>query len=68
MLTGTIESWKSDRGFGFLRPDDGSANIFAHISEIPGKVEPAIGARVSYELGEGRDGRSKAVNIRMIED
>ena len=33
-MTGTIATWFAERGFGFIRPDSGKADIFVHISSV----------------------------------
>jgi cold shock CspA family protein len=61
--SGTLRSWNDDRGFGFIAPSDGQADLFLHISELPRDgTRPTIGERVSYEIGRGRDGKPQAVN------
>lgn len=55
---GCITSWKDDKGFGFIRPDDGGGEIFVHVSafDIEGR-RPMIGERVSFSIGKDRRGR-----------
>jgi cold shock CspA family protein len=53
-----------EKGYGFLQPDGGGAvRVFFHIDDVTGDVEPASGDVVTYELGEDRHGRSKAVEV-----
>jgi cold shock protein len=61
--TGRIETFKSDRGYGFIAPDDGSRTVFVHISEFENKLEPPIGARVEFEIVAGRDDKMAATNV-----
>lgn len=64
---GTVCAWDSDRGFGFIKRDDGERDTFAHVSEIlSGLSDLAVGTRVSFETKPGRDGRVAARHIRVI--
>ena len=51
----------AEKGFGFIVPDDGSVELFFHISDMSGDVEPAAGDAVEYALGTDRNGRPKAI-------
>ncbi|MFN7570177.1 MAG: cold shock domain-containing protein [Betaproteobacteria bacterium] len=63
-LIGTVRSWNDDRGFGFIAPTHGGAELFMHISALPRDgFRPTVGETVSYELGRGKDGRPQAVNV-----
>jgi cold shock CspA family protein len=63
---GILKTWKDDRGFGFIKPDDGSDDIFIHISALKGFVRrPYRGDAVTYEIEHGSDGKSKAINARI---
>jgi cold shock protein len=65
MESGVIKKWIADRGYGFIRPDDGGTDIFVHATALRGS-EPREGARVTYDLAtDERSGRSKAVNVRL---
>ena len=68
MPSGHITSWKGERGYGFVQPDDGSARVFVHISQCPDKIEPELGQRVEFRVLQGRDGRTAATNVVLIED
>lgn len=67
-LSGTLNSWNDARGFGFIAQSDGGADIFVHVSEFSqGGIRPAVGEKVSYELGRGRDGKPQAVKVVRLE-
>lgn len=54
--TGRIKAYKEDRGFGFITPDDGGADIFFHITQVREVAVPEVGARVRYVLAETNKG------------
>ena len=56
MQTGTLKRWCAEKGFGFLTPDDGTPDTFAHINELMGGAFQHIqeGARVRVEIGFDR--------------
>lgn len=62
--TGTLRTWNDDRGFGFIAPTHGGAEIFVHVSAFPRDgTRPTTGEKLGYELGRGRDGKPQAVNV-----
>jgi uncharacterized membrane protein YsdA (DUF1294 family)/cold shock CspA family protein len=63
---GELIEWNDARGFGFIRPDDGSPRLFVHISQI-GRIatRPRVGDRVSFSIGSGRDGRVAAALVTI---
>lgn len=64
-LTGTLRSWNDDRGFGFIAPTNGGAELFVHISALPRDgTRPTVGEKLTYELGRGRNGQPQAVNVQ----
>jgi CspA family cold shock protein len=66
-MFGTVKFF-DPRGFGFIRPSDGGADLYFHVSELPGergKRFVDVGARVEYELGT-RDGKLLARNIVIL--
>ncbi len=68
MATGTVKWFNATKGFGFIQPDAGGKDVFLHISalERAGLREIADGAKVSYELETGRDGRTSAGALTLI--
>jgi cold shock CspA family protein len=63
-LSGTLRSWNDDRGFGFIAPTHGGAEIFVHISALSRDgTRPTIGEKLSYELGRDRNGKVQAVKV-----
>ena len=66
MYTGTIINWNDDRGFGFIRRDDGAGDIFAHVKYLSGIPRPAEGQRVSFDIVQDeRSNRDRAAGIRL---
>ncbi len=63
-ITGTLRSWNEDRGFGFIAPTHGGAEIFVHVSALSrdGTI-PTVGEKLSYELGRDRAGKPQAVKV-----
>ena len=61
---GTLTKWNDDRGFGFVEPATGSAEIFVHISAFPRDgVRPRVGELISYEVDTRKDGKPQAMRI-----
>ncbi len=68
MATGTVKWFNATKGFGFIQPEDGSKDVFLHISAVEGAglQSPADGQKIEYELEAGRDGRTSAGNISYV--
>ncbi len=58
MATGTVKWFNESKGFGFIAPSDGSADVFVHFSAIEGKGFKTLaeGQAVSYEVEKGPKG------------
>ncbi|SDM03779.1 cold-shock DNA-binding protein family [Corynebacterium mycetoides] len=58
MAQGTVKWFNGDKGFGFIAPNDGSADVFVHFSEIQGTGYRNLeeNQQVEFEIGEGAKG------------
>ncbi len=65
MATGTVKWFNDAKGFGFISPDDGSEDIFAHFSAIQARGFKSLkeGQRVTFEIMQGAKGK-QAANIQ----
>jgi CspA family cold shock protein len=64
--TGTVKWFNAAKGFGFLIPDDGSEDVFVHVSAVHdgGMNHLLEGQRVQYALAVGRNGKPAAEQVR----
>ncbi|MDO9433755.1 MAG: cold-shock protein [Pseudomonadota bacterium] len=68
MATGTVKWFNGTKGFGFIQPDDGGADVFVHISAVEraGLRSLNEGQKVSYELEQDRrSGKMSAGNLQV---
>lgn len=67
MATGTVKWFNAEKGFGFIAPDDGSADVFAHFSAITGGGYRSLeeNQKVEFEVARGPKGL-QAENIRVL--
>lgn len=67
MATGTVKWFNADKGFGFIAPDDGSADLFAHFSAINSSGYRTLeeNQKVSFDAEQGPKGM-QAANIQVI--
>ena len=69
MAQGTVKWFNTQKGYGFINPDEEGNDVFVHITAVQnsGLNELNEGQRVSYELAEQRNGRMAAVNLSLVE-
>ncbi len=69
MTTGTVKFFNAAKGFGFIEPEDGSKDAFVHISAVEraGLSSLNEGDKVSYELQPGKNGKSSAENLSLVD-
>jgi len=67
MATGTVKWFNAEKGFGFIAPDDGSADVFAHYSAINSSGYKTLdeNQKVEFEVTQGPKG-PQAENIRSL--
>jgi cold shock protein len=69
VLSGTVQFFNNQRGFGFIKRDDGDPDVFVHISavEAAGLHPPQEGDRLSFDAQPGRGGKLQAANLKLID-
>ena len=69
MATGSVKWFNANKGFGFIEPEDGSNDVFVHISAVEraGLSSLNDGQKISYEIQTGQNGKSSAEELK-IED
>jgi CspA family cold shock protein len=70
MTTGTVKFFNENKGYGFIAPDGGGNDAFAHISAVErsGMRSLRQDQRVSYDLQEDRRGKMAAVNLKAADE
>ena len=67
-MKGRVKFWNDDKGYGFVEPEDGSDDVFAHILQMQGEQEaPTPESLVSFDLTVAADGRRQANDILVLE-
>jgi CspA family cold shock protein len=69
MTTGTVKWFDQVKGYGFITPEGGEKDAFVHISAVEraGLSALAEGQKVEFELQPGRNGKSSAENLRVVD-
>ena len=67
MTTDTVKWFNPTKGYGFIEPEDGSKDVFVHISAVERAGLSGLneGQKVSYELQAGQNGKSSAENLSV---
>lgn len=67
MASGTVKWFNAQKGYGFIQPDDGSKDVFVHISAVEraGLTQLGENQKVTYELESGQQGKTSAVNLQV---
>ena len=65
MPIGTVKFFNTDKGYGFIAPDDGGKDSFVHISAVQAAGMQTLenNQRVSYEVERGQNGKESAINL-----
>lgn len=69
MATGTVKFFNEEKGFGFIKPDNGSSDVFVHISAVQASGLRALqqDQKVSFDTEPDSRGKGpKAINIKLI--
>ncbi|WP_300551696.1 cold-shock protein [Maricaulis sp.] len=70
MANGTVKFFNQSKGFGFITPDEGGADVFVHITAVQASGLPGLddGQKVSFETEPDRRGKGpKAVNLQLAD-
>ena len=67
MAIGTVKWFNTQKGYGFIQPEDGSKDVFVHISAVErsGMGNLHEGQRLSFELARSNQGKTSAVNLQQ---
>ena len=66
--TGVVKFFNATKGFGFIQPDDGSKDVFVHVSAVESAGLPGLSdkQRVSFEIAKTSNGKVSAINLKAL--
>jgi CspA family cold shock protein len=67
MAIGTVKWFNATKGYGFIKPDDGTNDVFLHISDVQrsGLQDVREGDKLEFDLQRGQQGKVSACNLKM---
>jgi len=70
MAKGTIKWFNKDKGYGFIQPETGGADVFVHVSQLheAGIQSLTDGQAIEFEMIEGVDDRKMAGALKLVDD
>ncbi|GLQ34969.1 cold-shock protein [Amylibacter marinus] len=68
MANGTVKWFNGTKGYGFIAPDDGGADVFVHITAVQAAGLQGLedNQKVTFELETGRNGKSSATDLSLV--
>jgi cold shock protein len=68
MPTGTVKWFNQTKGYGFIAPDEGGADVFVHISAVQAAGMRGLNEnqKIGYEMETGRNGKQSATNLKAL--
>ena len=69
MATGTVKWFNPTKGYGFIQPEDGSRDVFVHISAVERAHLDSLreGQKIQFDVVAGQDGKSSAENLVALD-
>jgi CspA family cold shock protein len=67
MSNGTVKWFNATKGFGFIQPEDGTGDVFVHISDVQRAGIQALneGDKLTFDVQRGQQGKMSACNLRL---
>jgi cold shock protein len=67
MSIGTVKWFNAQKGYGFIQPEDGSKDVFVHVSAVERSTLGNLheGQKISFEVQRGQQGKTSAVNLQQ---
>jgi CspA family cold shock protein len=70
-ISGIVKFFNGERGYGFIKPDDGGRDVFVHITAVEraGLMDLNEGQRITFEIEPDKKGKGpKAVNLTLVSE